>query len=228
MGRILIYITSICLIACSSSSSSLPGEIPEKPVIPLASIPTETEKKDSIAEIKEAGMTVSTLLPASPVSTAPKKISILNNRISVLLPAGLRPMTQKEYFVKYGIREMEKDMLVYTDNELEANFLIHLTGERIDSADLQMAQQTIQERLKTLSYYKYIRSATVQAGNKTLYTMEFEIETLDSRSVSIIYLTIADQILLQGNFNYPATQRNKWQERAMQTIQSICVNCEVN
>ena len=218
-GIQIILITIISgLFACSNSNSnSVPGD-------KIASQTGSLQPTPVIVSVKDTPVKAATIVMPSPMPASMKKTAILNNKISFLLPSLFRSMTLKEYQVKYGMPSIERDKFVYTDNQLEANFMIHYTDEPVDSSAMEEIAQQLLTELKSISHYRYIKSGPLKADNRLLQIMEFEIETLDARSVSIIYFTVVDGKLLKGNFNFPSSLKNGWYNQALQTLQSIHIN----
>lgn len=149
-----------------------------------------------------------------------EKITLLDNKVSILAPKELTKMTDEMWSLKYQKRT--RPMLVLTDKSGEANLIADMTqqgvveDQLVSFKDFQIAQLK-----KSKSGFKLLQDGIKTVNGKKVGYFKFITTAGDQKVFDYYFFTIVDGKILFFTFNCIQKLQITWEKTADQIVASL-------
>jgi hypothetical protein len=147
--------------------------------------------------------------------------SVMNGKLSVLLPSGFTLMGLEMLKAKYPI-EGHRPTEVYTNEEGTINIAFNHTQNKCSINELANYKQVF-ERQFNQPGIEFLKSELKQINGIDFIVMEFITPAVDSRIYNLMFTTSLENRLMMGTFNCTINHLEEWKPLAGEIINSIKV-----
>jgi hypothetical protein len=161
------------------------------------------------------------LLPAlSFAQTKLDTISLLNNKVKILAPEELSPMSEQMWALKYQKRT--RPIMVLTDEDGEVNLIADMTQQPATENQLVSFKDFQIQQLKTKRPDLELLGNGVKTVNgKKVGYFKFVTQAVDQKVFNYYFFTLVDGKILLFTFNCIEKLQDKWESIAEQIVASL-------
>ncbi len=146
---------------------------------------------------------------------------VLNNKINILLPKDFVLMQNDMLKLKYPIAG-SRPTEVYTNESGSINFAFKHTINRINEDNLSEIFPVFIKQFNSIyPQIQWIGKEVKSLNNKNFIVLEFITPAVDTRIYNLMYITELDGNMLMCSFNCIESQKEEWQSKAKQSLNSI-------
>lgn len=146
--------------------------------------------------------------------------SVMNGKLSVLLPSGFTLMDLEMLKTKYQIEHRPTE--VYTNEEGTINIAFNHTQDKCSFDELANYKEVF-ERQFNQSSIEFLKSELKQINGADFIVMEFITPAVDSRIYNLMFATSLENRLMIGAFNCTINHLEEWKPLSGEIINSIKV-----
>ncbi|WP_207432353.1 hypothetical protein [Sabulibacter ruber] len=152
-----------------------------------------------------------------------EKKSILNNKVSVLIPATFGVM--EEEMLKFKYPSERRPTLVYTDEDAKTNLAFNYISSNASQAVLEAYKQSMETSFRnSFPTAEWIDKGVKTINGRKIGYLEVVTPAADQKVYNLIFFTDVDGKLLLGTFNCLEKERQQWQSISHQILNSVQVN----
>ncbi len=152
----------------------------------------------------------------------PDTVSILNNKVQILAPKSLSPMSDEMWNIKY--RNANKPTLVLSDEDGSVNLIADLTAQSASESQLASFKDFQLQQLKAKRPDLKLLSEGVKTVNgKKIAYFKFLTQAVDQKVFNYYFFGIVDGKVLLFTFNCIEKLQKKWETTADNIVASILI-----
>ena len=152
-----------------------------------------------------------------------EKISLLDNKVEILAPKKLSPMSNEQWAIKYGATK--RPFLALSDENLEVNLLADLVGKGADDSQMVAYKDfRMQHLAKSRTDVKFLENGLKTVNGKKVGYFKFSSNSTDRKIFNYYFFITADGNMLFFTFNCPDDLRKSWEKTADEMVESLKVN----
>ena len=149
--------------------------------------------------------------------------SILNDRISILMPEAFDIMPKEMAEIKYP--SMNRADEIYTNEETTINLSVSHKNDAAANEDISEVKDALQEVVMRLyPASSVIDSETIDASGVNIAYFDFSSTAIDMDIYNVIFFLSLDDRLVLGSFNCPWENMDEWKPVVLQMLGSVEVN----
>lgn len=149
-----------------------------------------------------------------------KRIPLFNGLCSIMFPAYMHDMGQRERWIKY--RSFECPDVVITDGDADATFTFSLAGQAVETEEpaerLESLRRDMQKVWKQAVFYD---RGTVMAGEILIPWMDCKTFCLNGSLYCLLFLLEIQGQLILGNFHCSFPQYDRWKPMVLRLLQTV-------
>lgn len=189
-------------------------------LILLVSYPIKADKKKN--EVKK--QLVSQIVPKEKqVPVILQKLNLLDGKLTVDLSDGFGLMGEEMLEAKYPASN--RPTLVYTNENGTVNFAFNHTTNKIPKGKLPEILPAFVGQFNSIySQIEWFKKDVEKVNGKDFVVLEFITPATDSKIYNIMYVTVIEGRMLMCSFNCLESQRNEWEFKAKESLNSIVIN----
>ncbi len=150
-----------------------------------------------------------------------EKISLLDNKVTILAPKGFTKMTEEMLAVKYPAGA-NKPQWVLTDKDATVNLTYNYTSSKIDDNDIPGFTDEMLTVLKTnRKDIEFIDDGILLQDGKNIGYIKFISQAKDQKVFNFLFYISVDNRLLLFTFNCISKLRKKWEVSADEMAASL-------
>jgi hypothetical protein len=154
---------------------------------------------------------------------AMKQMSLLDGKVSLLMPSQLTPMSTERLIEKYP--NANRPSVVYTNPRASVNVALDHTAHRLPVGQLAAAHESVRTTFKNLyPSAEWFRSEMRKINGRAFFLIELRTPAIDTEVRNIIVGTSVDDRLLMISFNVTKALEKEWLPTGNKVIESIAVN----
>lgn len=159
---------------------------------------------------------------AAAAAPALQSRTLLDGKLSLLMPAGFEPLSAEMLALKYP--QQQSPQIAYSNPETTVNVTVGHTPHQIAPDQLAAAYAQMEAGIKqSMPTAKWYRSGMTTINGRAFFLMEFQSPASDVDVRNIIVGTSLDNRLLVVAFNTSVPLEKEWAPVGSQIIQSIKV-----
>lgn len=149
-----------------------------------------------------------------------KRVSFLNEKLSLLIPDDFSQMGNYEIQRKYPGANRPNVVWANSDGDVSVNF--SNTNQLISPDELDnYADQVVQGVKASLSSGNWIGYDTFKINNQKISILEFTSQAMDGQIYNLLCLTSVNGSLVIYSFNCMNKDKEEWQFKGRQIVESI-------
>ena len=142
------------------------------------------------------------------------KISLLDNKVTILAPKGFTKMTEEMLALKYPV-SANKPQWVLTDKDGAVNLAYHYTSTAMDDNGIPAFTDEMLALLKTnRKDIEFIDDGILLEDGKNIGYIKFTSQAEDQKNFNFLFYISIDNRLLLFTFNCISKLRKKWEASA--------------
>lgn len=149
-----------------------------------------------------------------------KRIPLPGGFLSMMLPAYMHDMGQRERWIKY--RSFKHPDVVLTDGDADATFTFSLAGQAVEIEEpaqrLEGLRKDMQKIWKQAVFYDM---GTVVAGEVSIPWMDCKTFCLNGSLYCLLFLLEIQGQLILGNFHCSFPQYDRWKPMVLRLLQTV-------
>jgi hypothetical protein len=150
-------------------------------------------------------------------------VSILSNKVKILAPGELKPMSAQMWASKYQTRT--KPVLVLSDEDGEVNLIADMTQQPAAESQLAVFKDFQIQQLKSRRPDLEILSDGVKTINgKKVGYFKFVTQAVDQKVFNYYFFTLVNGKILLFTFNCIEKLQKEWESTADQIVASLKTN----
>lgn len=152
-----------------------------------------------------------------------KETSALNNKVSLVVPAAFKPMSQEAISVKY--LHSRRPTEVISDDTHGVSIAFNHTQNPMEPEQLDEAQRVMSKVFHNLyPSAEWIREGLISQNGSKFLVFEMITPAMDTKIHNIMYGTSVDGRFLLVAFNTTVEQSEEWLPIGKKVMESIEVN----
>jgi len=149
-----------------------------------------------------------------------QKISILDQKVELLIPKELIKMTEDMWKIKY--RNLKQPVLALSDKDVEVNLIGQLTNQNWDEKNLDEYKNfRIDNLKKTRTDIQILETGIKDVYGKKMGFFKFMSQAVDAKIFNYYFFTILDGKILIFTFNCTEKLRGSWEKIADEIVASV-------
>jgi hypothetical protein len=149
-----------------------------------------------------------------------QKISILDQRVELLVPKELVKITPEIWKIKYG--NMQQPILSLSDKDVDVNLIGQFTNQKWDENNLaEYKDFRINNLKKTRTDVEILENGVKDINGKKVGFFKFMSQARDVKIFNYYFFTIVDEKIFLFNFNCSEASRNTWEKTADEIVASL-------
>ncbi len=152
-----------------------------------------------------------------------EKMSLLDGKLIVDLPKSFDLMSKEMLATKYPASN--RPTLVYTNQDGSVNFAFNHTFNDIPKDKLPEVLPAFVKQFNSIyPQIEWFKKDVVKVNGKNFVVLEFITPATDSKIYNIMYITVLEGRMLMSTFNCLESQKNKWELKAKESLNSVIIN----
>lgn len=148
------------------------------------------------------------------------KITILNNKVEILVSKRLSKMSDEMFAFKYGNRP--KPSLVLSDGDAEVNLIVDMTKQTANEDRLtELKDFQLSSMKKNRPDIEVLDEGIKVINGKKVGYFKFISNAIDQKVFNYYFFTVIDGKVLFCSFNCIERLRKDWEETADQMVTSL-------
>lgn len=149
-----------------------------------------------------------------------QKISILDQKVELLLPKELSKMTEDMWKIKYG--NLKQPILAFSDKDGEVNLIGQMTNQNWEEKNLDEYKNFRIENLKkTRSDLQFLENGIKDISGKKVGFFKFMSQAIDSKVFNYYFFSIVDDKIIIFTFNCPEKLKGSWEKAGDEIVASL-------
>lgn len=149
--------------------------------------------------------------------------SVLNNRISILLPESFGNMGMDMIVVKYPMAD-RRPSEVYTNGTGSINVAFSMTQTQVTEEQLPEVEPVLRNQFSNSPGVHFISSKIERINGRNFVKVEFFSTAVDSKVYNRLFVTSLDGRMFIGTFNCTERYYKSWEVLAQKIVGSVKVN----
>lgn len=150
------------------------------------------------------------------------KVSFINNKVTILVPAGFVKMSDEMWTLKY--HNIPRPELVLTDLDGEVNLLASLTPQSANESQLLEFKNFQLNNIKKRPDVNILSSGINIVNGKKVSYIKFISEAVDQNVFNYYFFTIYNGKVLFFSFNCIEKLEKDWEKSADEIVASLKIN----
>jgi hypothetical protein len=146
-------------------------------------------------------------------------LSLLSDKVSLLIPDSFRVMTKEEADQKYAVER--RPTIIYTDESGTVNIALSYTKDKASEKEIKIQLETFKQTFKSVfPTAEWYDTGVTDINGKNAGYMELLTPGVDTETYNLMWFTELDGVLLISAFNCTKDQMEDWKPVAKTIMKS--------